>query len=54
MFLHNDKELFVGIFPVDFVIAFFSFIVVIRMSPFKYKNITSNIKSEMIHTISIT
>ena len=44
----------VGIFPVDFVIAFFSFTVVIRMSPFKYKNITSNIKSEMIHTISIT
>ena len=43
----------VGIFPVDFVIAFFSFTVVIRMSPFKYKNITSNIKSEMIHTISI-
>ena len=44
----------VGIFPVDFVIAFFSITVVIRMSPFKYKNITSNIKSEMIHTISIT
>ena len=44
----------VGIFHADFVIAFFLFTVVIRISPFKYKNITSNIKSEMIHTISIT
>ncbi len=43
----------VGIFHADFVIAFFLFTVVIRISPFKYKNITSNIKSEMIHTISI-